>query len=447
MKIHALTLIACIFSLLSASPLSAQFASPIRIDSATHLITNIVTADINNDQLNDLIVTQKFSANSLIAYYLNQGNFSFGPETTIAAGNSQVTNIAVGDFNNDNWLDIVSIGDANNEVTLYINNALSFTPQVLDSFLFFESDVAALDVNNDNQLDIVAVGGTTFKVFKNNGSGNFTTETISGPIEDFFDITAADIDADGFTDVITGGSNISVYKNTNGNLQYDSARSSQIPSSNNLFLRLVDLDNDGDADLFSEDNNSSGARWMENDGNGNFSNLQIIDADATFIRSGGLVDVDNDSDIDLLLLKDFNVHFYANDGQGNFSTSTLVYDAPTTISTLHASDFNNDGLKDLVWSSDLSVQQNILVTSTAEHAPKQHKIKIYPNPSNGEQLMLVSSQEATVTISNLQGQIVCPTIQVFKGQNQLPLHSLPPQIYLLQVELPTEIVTQKIVVR
>lgn len=447
MKIHALTLIACIFSLLSTSPLSAQFASPIPVDSATHLITNIVTADINNDQLNDLIVTQKFSANSLIAFYLNEGNFSFGPETTIAAGNSQVTNIAVGDFNNDNWLDIVSIGDANNEVTLYTNSALTFTAQVLDSFPFFESDVAALDVNNDTHLDIVAVGGTTFKVFKNNGSGSFTTETVSGPIEDFFDITAADIDADGFTDVITGGSNISVYKNTNGNLQYDSTRSSQIPSSNNLFLRLVDLDNDGDADLFSEDNNSSGARWMENDGNGNFSNLQIIDADATFIRSGSLVDVDNDSDIDLLLLKDFNVHFYANDGLGNFSTSTLIYDAATTISVVNAADFNNDGFKDLIWSSNLSIQPNNLVTSTAEISPKHQTIRVYPNPSNGNQLVLESSQAATATLFNLQGQIVRPTIQVTKGKNQLPFHSLPPQIYLLQIKYPTEIITQKIVVQ
>lgn len=252
MKSHKISVYLVItISLLFSSNLYSQFANPILVESNTGLITNIITADINNDNLKDIIITKKFSTNSLISYYLNQGNLNFSSEVSIATGSSQVTNIAVGDFDNNNWLDIVSIGDATNSVTLHMNNSMSFSSQILDSFAFFESDIDVVDLDNDNNLDIVAIGGTTLKVYHNNGMANFTSQTITGPIEDFFDITISDIDADGFEDVITGGSNISVYKNNNGTLSYDAVRSNQIPSTFNLFVRLVDIDNDGDVDLFS----------------------------------------------------------------------------------------------------------------------------------------------------------------------------------------------------
>lgn len=74
----------------------------------TNNITSIITSDINNDNLKDIITTRKFSS-SIIFYYLNQGNLTFGAEMIIASGNSQITKIASGDFNNDGWIDIVSM--------------------------------------------------------------------------------------------------------------------------------------------------------------------------------------------------------------------------------------------------------------------------------------------------------------------------------------------------
>ena len=430
--------------LLIRSTLYGQFASPTLIESNTGLITNITTADINNDSLQDILVIKKFSANSLVSYYLNQGDFDFGPETTIAVGSGQVTNIAVGDLDNDNWLDVVSISDATNSVTLYQNNSLSFSSQVIDSFPFFESDIGVSDIDNDNDLDIVAIGGTTFKVYYNNGLSNFTSQTISGPLEDFFDITIRDIDSDGFEDVITGGANISVYKNNNGTISYDSVRSAQIPSSFNLFVRLDDLDNDGDADLFSEDNNSSGARWMENDGNGNFSNLQIIDSSAVNIRSGTLNDFDNDGDLDIMLIKDFNLYLYSNDGMGNFDVPTLIYDATTTINSVHSDDMNNDGSSDIIWSADLSVQENNEPLSTDENSISYDKIKVYPNPSS-EYVIIDSPEGGRLTILNSVGQVTRENIILRKGTNRLEIN-LDTQLYFFKIDLKENTTTKKILV-
>ncbi|MEH1008220.1 VCBS repeat-containing protein [Winogradskyella sp. ECml5-4] len=432
-------------SLLFTTNLHSQFANPVLIESDTGLITNIITADINNDNLKDIIVTRKFSANNLISYYLNQGEFNFGPETTVATGNGQVTNISVGDFDNNNWLDIVSIGDATNSVTLHKNTALSFSSQVLDSFSFFESDIDVADIDNDNDLDIIAIGGTTFKVYYNDGMSNFTTQTISGPIEDFFDITISDIDADGFEDVITGGSNISVYKNNNGTLNYDSTRSNQIPSTFNLFVRLIDIDNDGNVDLFSEDNNSIGVRWMKNDGNGNFSNVQIIDPTAINIRSGALKDFDNDNDLDFIIIKDFNLYLYINDGFGNFSAPTLIQDEQTIISVIESDDMNNDGLADIIWSADLSIQQNNISLSNDDYLVN-NLIRIYPNPST-ENIFLDSPKNGTLTVFNTKGQIIYKNLPVKKGVNNLKIE-LKPQTYFFNINLKTDItIIKKVLIK
>ncbi|KAB1065906.1 T9SS type A sorting domain-containing protein [Salibacter halophilus] len=438
----SLTLISVL--LLFRSNLYGQFTPPTLIESNTGLITNITTADINNDSLQDILVTKKFSANSLISYYLNQDDFDFGQETTIAGGNSQITNFAVGDFNNDNWLDIVSIGDATNSVTLYQNNSLSFSPQVIDSFPFFESDIGVSDIDNDNDLDIVAIGGTTFKVYYNDGLANFTSQTISGPIEDFFDISISDIDSDGFEDVVTGGANISVYKNNNGAISYDSVRSAQIPSSFNLFVRLDDLDNDGHVDLFSEDNNSSGARLMENDGNGNFSNLQIIDSSAVNIRSGTLNDFDNDGDLDIVLIKDFNLYLYSNDGTGNFDDPALIHDASTTISSVHSSDMNNDGSPDIIWSADLSIQENDVPVAIDKNSISDGQIKVYPNPSSGY-VFIESPKAGVLTMTNSLGQISRENITLRKGINRLEI-DLDPQLYFFKIDLKEGTTTKKVLV-
>jgi len=46
-------------SLLFTTNLNSQFDNPVLIESDTGLITNIITADINNDNLKDIIVTKK----------------------------------------------------------------------------------------------------------------------------------------------------------------------------------------------------------------------------------------------------------------------------------------------------------------------------------------------------------------------------------------------------
>lgn len=411
----------------------SQFSSPNVIDSNSNLISNVITADINNDNLQDIIVTRKFST-SIISYYLNLGNSTFGPETILETGSSQVTKIAAGDFNNDGWIDIISIGDATNSVTLYTNVATIFTVNTLDNFAFFDCDIQVADIDNDSNLDIVAIGGTKLKVYYNDGLSNFNAQTISGPIEDFFDIAIDDIDGDGFKEIITGGTNISIYKNTNGVISYDAARTSTIPSDFNLFLSLADLDNDGDLDLFSDADNSMGIRWMKNDGNGNFSNLQMIDVNPINTRYGGSIkDFDNDGDLDLVIVKDFNVVMYTNDGFGNFSSPNIIQQGtPISINVIHSEDLNNDGLYDLIWSPKLSFQLNNSTSLSLIDSEVEDGINVYPNPASN-QFSIKTESSGKLTVQNALGQVVLENIELVDGDNELEL-DLSPQLYFLTIQ-------------
>ena len=420
--------------IISTHSIIAQFAEPILLQEDTSNITNIVFADINNDNLKDIIVTKKIESTS-ISYFINLGDLNFSEENVILSGNSLVTNIATGDFNNDGWEDLISIGDNENSVRLHINSNSTFTSQVIDTFTFFESDISASDIDNDGDLDFIAIGGPTFKVFYNDGSANFTQQTISGPqdnFEDFFDITIADIDNDGYEDVITGGANTSVYKNTNGIITYDSTRSSAINNGTNLMVKLVDLDNDGDLDLLSQSNSSSfGIHWIENDGNGNFINTHIIDPNPYSVESVTVKDFDNDEDNDILISDNFDLLIYNNDSLGNFSLPSVIQDNDLSISTVYSEDFDNDGDYDIIWSADLSIQLNNNTLSIDKN-PDNNNINIYPNPVL-DNINIYTETSGKCTVYNFIGQIIASDISLNSGYNTIKL-SNKAQGYIIKIE-------------
>ncbi|SFU71068.1 Por secretion system C-terminal sorting domain-containing protein [Pustulibacterium marinum] len=421
----------------------AQFSAPVTVEEDSHLVTHIKPADLNNDSFMDLLVVKKISSD-VITYYLNDGEGNFGPETSLDAGFTIYTQIAVGDFNNDGWEDVVSIGDANNELKIFINNNLSFTETVLDTWFFFDSDITTADIDNDNDLDIIAVAGDTIKVLYNDGNANFTMEAISHPmIEDFIEVTTTDIDADGYLDIITGGSNTSVYKNNEGTITYNPTLSnSSINQSDSFLIRGADVDGDGDTDLIIADHINDGVKWYANDGNNNFTTSQIVSDSGVQIYNGEIADFNNDGAIDIIISEEFDVVLFTNDGDGNFTTTT-VQDTEDLISEVTTADLNNDTLPDIIWSYDLSYQLNNTVLALDSFA-ESTSIQLYPNPSNGH-FFVKSPTPATIQVYNLQGQFVYKDIRIPEGIQPFDL-PLAPQTYIVQITTATTTKTFKVLI-
>ena len=143
-----------------------------------NFISAMVVDDVNNDDQLDVIVVDYLLGNVIV--FLGLGNGSLSLIATYSTGDqgSKPVSIDVGDFNNDNYLDIVftDIGlDVVGILKGYGNG--SFASQILYQFEKYSSpfSVAFGDFNKDNQLDIAV---TNFflgcvEIFHGFGNGSF----------------------------------------------------------------------------------------------------------------------------------------------------------------------------------------------------------------------------------------------------------------------------------
>jgi hypothetical protein len=127
---------------------------------------------------------------------------------------------------------------------------------------FYHSATAA-DINNDGFVDVVVTDSHASRallVFANDGQGNFTlrSDLFSIPRANYFTVEAADVDNDGRTDIIAGGHDwenapATVLLN-NGSGTFASAQTRILPAVPNegvvLDFVVVDADRDGNNEVY-----------------------------------------------------------------------------------------------------------------------------------------------------------------------------------------------------
>ena len=274
---------------------------------------------------------------------------------------------AFGDFNNDDWVDLVVSGDY---YLVYTNaghgNFIQITNRVLGGDTnFARTGTAWADYDNDGHLDL-AIGGWGARplgLYHNRGDGQFTritTNIFDGPGLQQLSVAWGDYDNDGLVDMFvptaiagTGPYPDMLFHN-NGNGTFARITNSPLvtdPTANQGAL-WGDFDNDGDLDLFVTSVTGGKNRLYRNQGSGAFVALTNSPVMQDGGQSGGCVwgDFDNDSDLDLFVSNfQGNAFYYVNDGSGGFTritNSILVQDGPSAGCI--PIDFDNDGWLDLV---------------------------------------------------------------------------------------------------
>lgn len=127
-----------------------------------------------------------------------------------------------------------------------------------------------------------------------------------------------------------------------------------------LGFDVADIDGDGDLDLASASRLDNRVAWYPNDGNGNFSQINLQPFDDTIVPR--LADFDADGDIDLIAsaVDGRSIRLYENDGNQNFTARTIL--ANVRANQLRVADLNGDSTLDIAYGSQ-DGQLGVLINS------------------------------------------------------------------------------------
>ncbi len=199
------------------------------------------------------------------------------------------------------------------------------------------------DVNGDRREDLY-VTHTNFvpgsqsdflvlpdELFINNGNNTFTERAAQAGVDDPGQSHGAvwvDVDNDGDFDLFNGQRGPSgnrLYRNNgNGDFTEMTAPAGILLSDRRTISVLgLDIENDGDMDLFSGNWGLSNEMYV-NDGAGHFTNenrgVFDLEPDAAGTMAATAADVDHDGDLDIFLAKREDAcRLYINNGSGNFT--------------------------------------------------------------------------------------------------------------------------------
>lgn len=272
----------------------------------------------------------------------------------------------------------------------WVQNDAMFNPGGIPSLPFSQPRFADLD--NDGDLDMI-IGNINDKPFYMENIGTAEAPQFA-PGEDYFAginyidaevAVFADLDSDSDLDMITGGyTGLHFFENT-GN-----ANSPQFEEQAGFFMilaginypvpDLADVDDDGDLDLVIGLSEDGQVKIYENTGTAYAATFS--EADATLIGDVGLyaypcfADLDNDSDIDLLVGRDgHGFHYFENTGTPATAEWTLIEEAfagmgaETYWNSPDLIDLDTSGTLDLIFgtaSGPLVYYNNTGTPETAE---------------------------------------------------------------------------------
>lgn len=257
---------------------------------------------------------------------------------------------------------------------------------------------ALIDMDNDYVDELFFGGGLgqddALFAFRNGAFVNISDE-VEFPTKDAnltsLSVASADFNNDGKVDLIVGREDgLHLYINDGKTFKHQRIQALLDAKSTPAGITLGDINKDGYLDIFlstylkkelmegqtifTDPNYGSISALLLNDGNNNFTNITKR-AGLTYIHNtfqGVLVDIDNDSWLDLIVAHDTGeVRTYKNNGNLTFTMInnplTNQYAYPMGIAV---GDYNNDGLVDFMFSNTGSTLPRFLSKGDIEDVSK-----------------------------------------------------------------------------
>ncbi len=322
--------------------------------------------DYDNDGFEDLFVPE-YNPQKGNLLYKNNGDGTFSKVTTgpLVEDRSTATGSTWADYDNDGDIDVFVSNQSGGPSFLYNNNGDgTFTKAIQESINTYDGHSHTpswVDYDNDGYLDLFVTGyfrSEFNRLYKNDGSGNFTVNGGSAPslsVSNAIGATWADYDNDRDMDLFIPNidqDNILYRNDGNGDFTQITEGSIVQDGGNSVGASWGDYDNDGFLDLFVANAGNENNFLYRNNGDGTFTKVTsgIVVNDRGHSHGSAWGDFNNDGFLDLFVANDQNeVNFlYTNNGDGTFAKTdnAINYSGGNSFGSAWG-DPDNDGDLDL----------------------------------------------------------------------------------------------------
>ncbi|MEW5925122.1 MAG: FG-GAP-like repeat-containing protein [Candidatus Zixiibacteriota bacterium] len=283
--------------------------------------------------------------------------------------NVEVGNVFAADLDNNGALDIIAINYYGTVLYIFQGHEHGrFTLlQTLELSTYYSDklfEVTAGDVDGDGFADVILASefndNTYMTILLNNGDGTVSETPVNYPIDnDGTAIVTFDIDEDDDLDIAMATTyHVSVFLN-NGDGTFAPRIDYSCGDSWNYGLDMGDFNGDSYIDLLTSNYNVDSLRVLINDGNGAFTSVVSLGCYHALDVIAVDVDLNNFCDIVAVTYPGEIVIFPGN-GDGTFSDS-VVYPAGNRCNAVNDADFDQDGYPDLVVNGNASLTVSVFL--------------------------------------------------------------------------------------
>jgi PKD repeat protein len=351
--------------------------------------------DFDDDKDIDLLVIGAVDDRVILLINDGTGRFTDGSAKfglMAVSSPSSLTDAKAGDFDFDGYPDIVLTYSSGQAVRLLMNEASGadrvFNDRTsLNIPLLSGAAVKADpgDADGDGDLDIVvAFNGSKDILLLNNGLGILTKDgnfNLPEVPDSSSDIIFCDVDNDGDMDIITTNNDSvgqSLLQNriyiNDGSGSFTDETTQRLPDENRYteVLDVGDIDRDGSIDIIFADGLQDSV--LINNGDGTFmdNTAQSVPYNGFSSVDTKLADMDGDGYLDAVVLGDSAISLFINDGTGSFKKDASIklpdynsYPARIGGESIAIADINGDGALDIIIGG---AALNLLV-NTSENKP------------------------------------------------------------------------------
>jgi FG-GAP-like repeat/FG-GAP repeat len=383
----------------------------------------LVTGDFNGDGKLDLAVTEFIS--SQVQILLGNGDGTFQLSQTYPACSAH--GLASGDFNGDGILDLAVADAGCGQVSILLGNGDgtfteggSFSTGAGATFAPYS--VAVGDFNSDGKLDLVTANELVNKasVLLGNGDGTFQSHVDYDTGVDSRQVATGDFNGDGRLDLaVSSSEGVSILLG-NGDGTFQSQTLYPLETNDNPYLIIADLNGDGKLDL-AVANTAGSVSILLGNGDGTFQS-SVRYPTGGFSATVIAADFNGDGILDLATGNyfDANLAILLGNGDGTYRPH-VNYPAAFGARGLVAADFNGDGRLDLAVANQFVDSISVFLQPVLDTTPPAITLTVSPKtlwPPNGKREPVTISGTITDTGSGVNAKSAAYSVKDEYGRVQ-----------------------------